>query len=103
MSEPLATNRPQLAAMWADLADIQARLIKQQTLFAAYHTTMLIAAEQIQNLRKQCAALSAVGNKFRGRSDDGDRQMDAAEEKLLSDMGAFKVQLATFYAAAGIV
>jgi len=102
MAEPLATDRPLLAAMWADLADIQAKFAERQTLFAAYHTTMHIAAEQSQNLRTQCAALSAVGKQLRGHSADGDRRLDAAEDKLLSDMGAFKAQLATFYAVAGV-
>lgn len=102
MSEPLAADRPRLAAMWAELADIQARFVKQQTAFAAYYTTMNIAVEQLQNLQAQCAALSAVGKKHRGCSVDGDRRMDAAEEKLLSDLDAFRVQLATFYNAAGV-
>ena len=33
MSVPLATDRPLLAAMWADLANIQARFVEQQALF----------------------------------------------------------------------
>jgi len=102
MSEPLETDRPQLAAMWADLANIQAQFVKQLALFAPYGTTMHIIAEQTQNLKTQCMALSMVAKQIKGKG--GSRQrLDAVEEKLLSDMAAFKNQLATFYAVAGVV
>ena len=103
MSVPLATDRPLLAAMWADLANIQARFVEQQALFAPHYTTMHIIAERIQNLNMQCVALAMVDKNYKGHSADGDRRLDTAEEKLLSDMAAFKTQLTTFYAVAGVV
>jgi len=102
MSEPLETDRPQLAAMWADLANIQAQFVKQLALFAPYDTTMHIIAEQTLNLKLQCKALATVALQIKGKG--GSRQrLDDVEEKLLSDMAAFKNQLATFYAVAGVV
>jgi type II secretory pathway component PulF len=58
---------PQLAKMWADLADIQAQFVKQQALFAPHYTTMHIIAEQTQNLKLQCKALATVAKKKRPR------------------------------------